>query len=174
MNSGLNGSLIVRAPVLLRHVISVSVAATVTATFAACTGRSDTVTPATVTTAQFQQLRWLEGNWIGSGGGIDDFYEGYHWVDDSTILKYEFPDSSFAAARDTSRIRLREGVVRSGANSHSWVAVSIDSMQATFAPERSVTNGFEWRRAGPSAWTARLTWDSSGVPRERTYNMRAR
>ena len=129
------------------------------------------VAPSTISLAQFQQLRWLEGLWSGSGGGIDAFYERYRWVDDSTIRKFDL-DGPGSAIKDSSDITLRAGVVRSGSPERSWIVVSLDSTSVTFAPERNASNGFEWRRTGAFEWTARLTWDSAGVARERTYNMK--
>jgi len=128
----------------------------------------------TISQAQFQQLRWLEGMWSGSGGGIDAFYERYKWVDDSTIRKFDIdaPGAS-TVVKDSGDITLRAGVVRSGSPERSWVVVSLDSTSVTFAPERNASNGFEWRRTGAFTWTARLTWDSAGVARERTYEMKA-
>lgn len=150
-----------------------------TASLVACerakteTATPPAVTPLAVTSAQFQQLRWLEGRWHGSGGGVDNFFEGYRWVDDSTIRKYDFADSTFSAPTDSSEIRLRDGVARSGSSTTSWVVVALDSIEVKFAPERGASNAFSWRRNGASAWTARLTWDSAGIARERVYEMRA-
>src|SRR5688500_17126538 len=80
-------------------------------------------TPLVVSAAQFGQLRWLEGTWRGRGGGIDAFFEGYRWVDDSTIRKVDFADSTLAVVRDSSDITLRGNRVRSGTESISWVVV---------------------------------------------------
>lgn len=129
--------------------------------------------PALVSTAQFQQLRWLGGAWRGSGGGYDGFFEGYRWVDDSTIRKYGFADSTMATISDSGDITLRGGAIRSVSPRSSYVATALDSTSVTFAPERGAADGFVWRSTGPGAWTARLAWDSAGVPRERIYEMRA-
>ena len=131
------------------------------------------ITPATVSPAQFAQLRWLEGQWRGEGGGVPTFFEGYRWVDDSTIRKHGFRDSTFRVPTDSGDITLRGGQVRSGSTERSYVVVALDSVSVRFAPERGVSNGFEWRRGAPGAWTARLTWDSAGVARERVYELRA-
>jgi hypothetical protein len=129
--------------------------------------------PLVVTAAQFQSLRWLEGTWRGSGGGFDGFYEGYRWLDDSTIRKFDFADSTLAVISDSGDITLRGGTVRSGSAASSYVVTALDSVSVHFAPERNVSNAFEWRLTAAGAWTARLTWDSAGVPRERVYEMRA-
>jgi hypothetical protein len=74
---------------------------------------------------------------------------------------------------DSGAITRRGGVVRSGSETRSWVVVALDSSHVRFEPERNAVNAFEWRRTAPGQWTARLTWDSAGVPRERLYEMRA-
>ena len=128
----------------------------------------------TVSQAQFQQLRWLEGDWKGSGGGVGDFYERYKWVDDSTIRTFDIDGAAASAAvKDSGEITLRASVVRSGTPAKPWVVVELDSTRAKFVAERNAANGFEWRHTGPGAWTARILWDSAGVARERTYEMRA-
>ncbi len=149
-------------------------ACVLTALLSACErGSSPDVTPAQVSSSQFQQLRWLEGDWRGSGGGVDAFYERYRWVDDSTIRKYDFSDSTLRVVTDSGEIVRRGSTVRSESPARSYVVVALDSASVRFAPERNATNGFEWRRTAPGAWTARLTWDSAGVARERMYEMRA-
>ena len=146
-----------------------------TTVLAACEVRKELppTPPLTVSQSEFQHLRWLEGSWRGSGGGIDAFFEGYRWVDDTTIRKYGFADSTLAVISDSGDIALRGGFVRSGFAERSYVVVELDSARARFTPEGNASNGFEWMRTGPGEWTARLTWDSAGVPRARTYTMRA-
>lgn len=140
----------------------------------ACTRADSPVDqPLNITLAQFQQLRWLEGTWRGSGEGYDAFFERYQWVNDSTIQKVGFTDSTLAIATDSSALMLRGEHVRSESPARSWVVVALDSIAARFAPERNAANGFEWRRTGDGAWTARITWDSANVARERLYEMRA-
>jgi hypothetical protein len=94
-------------------------------------------------------------------------------VNDSTIRKVDFADSTLAVVSDSGDITLRGNRVRSESPARSWVVVALDSTSVRFAPERSAANGFEWRRGTTGTWTARLTWDSAGVARERVYEMRA-
>src|SRR5262245_28887902 len=35
--------------------------------------------------SDFQKLRWLEGTWRGSDGGKGAFFEGYRFINDTTI-----------------------------------------------------------------------------------------
>jgi hypothetical protein len=131
------------------------------------------VAPLVVATRDFQHLRYLEGTWRGSGGGYDGFYERYRWMDDSTIRKYGYTDSTLAVISDSSEISLRANVVRSRSPRSSYVVVALDSTRALFAPERTGSNSFEWRPAGPGAWRATLMWDSAGTPRQVVYELRA-
>ncbi len=124
-----------------------------------------------VSTTEFAQLRWLEGSWRGSGAGVDAFFEGYRWVDDSTIRKVDYTDSTLASISNSRDIALRAGAVRSGTDARYYVLVALDPSSVRFAPGRGTTNGFEWRRTGDASWTARIIWDSAGVARERVYEM---
>lgn len=130
-------------------------------------------TAARVTVADFGRLRWLEGRWRGNGNEATPFFEAYRFLDDSTIQSYTFPDSTFEAASDSGMIRLRGDTVTSGWPEAQYVAIAIDSTSVHFAALPGSANDFSWRYAGPGAWTARLTWDSAGVARERIYEMRA-
>lgn len=162
------------SPPHIRLAVRATVLSAVLTAFATSCERPQTAAPGLdVSVAQFQQLRWLEGTWRGTGGGTDAFFEGYRWVDDSTIRKVDFADSTVAVVTDSGDIALRSNRVRSVSSTRSWVVVALDSTSVRFAPERNASNGFEWRRRAPGSWTARLTWDSAGVAKERVYEMRA-
>lgn len=133
---------------------------------------SASVVPAVVTPAQFVRLRWLSGQWRGTDAGGAPFYEGYRFLDDSTIQMYAYADSSGGQVNDSSRITLRTGMVVSGSEKMSWVVTAIDSIRVTFGSRRGATNGFSWTSVSADAWTARLTWDSAGTTQEKIYEMR--
>lgn len=71
--------------------------------------------PALVTRTQFAGLRWLAGRWHGVGFGplasVGSFYEGYEFVDDSTMRMYTYSDSTFTRATDSTRFELRGGIL---------------------------------------------------------------
>ena len=145
---------------------------------AACAGdrtgaRRPTGPAARVTLAEFGQLRWIEGRWRGAEVGGEPFFEAYGFVDDSTIRSYVYTDSTLTTLSDSGTIRWHGDSVTSGREGPNYVAVRFDSVSVEFAPLGEAANGFTWIYAGPGAWHARLTWDSAGVPRERTYDMRA-
>ena len=62
---------------------------------------------ASVTATDFQAIGWIEGTWRGTGGGVEPFIERYRLVDDSTLLRETFTDSSLSAINDSARIVLR-------------------------------------------------------------------
>ncbi|HSA55348.1 MAG TPA: hypothetical protein VLE53_06565 [Gemmatimonadaceae bacterium] len=126
-----------------------------------------------VTAEQFQGLRWLEGRWRGAEPGGAPFFESYRFVDDSTIQSYTYADSSFTAASDSGLIRLRGDSVTSGWPVPRYVVTAIATDSVYFAALPGAANDFTWRFVETGHWTARLTWDSAGVARERIYEMRA-
>jgi hypothetical protein len=128
---------------------------------------------ARVTLAQFGQLRWIEGRWRGAEVGGTPFFEAYGFVNDSTIRSYVYSDSTLTIVSDSGIILWRGDSITSGREAAHYVAVRFDSVSVEFAPLGAATNGFAWIHAGPGAWRARLIWDSAGVARERTYDMRA-
>jgi hypothetical protein len=130
-------------------------------------------TAATVTSAEFGQLSWLEGDWRGHGVDQSPFYERYRFVDDSTLLVESFADSTLAQVTRVSRVELRAGQVVDRGESSRYVLTELDSAQAFFAPLEGVSNSFRWRRgASPDTWTATVLWiDDSGARGERVYQL---
>jgi hypothetical protein len=126
--------------------------------------------PATVTPSDFESLRWLEGYWRGTGSGVPPFYESYEFVDDTTIVGFNYQDSTLTAVADSGRIMLSGGVLTSrGVNSLS-TATSIDSTHVRFEmPEAG--RSFTWTRVPPDAWSAHIEAMVLGERQERTYQM---
>lgn len=119
--------------------------------------------------ADFERLRWLEGNWRGAlpDGGF--FHERYHFVDDSTIVMHSFSDSTFTVVTDSSRITLRDGTVANEGGARS-VATALDSSSVSFSPERPGSNHFTWTRESADRWTASLR-SSGQAPRMTVYRL---
>jgi hypothetical protein len=127
-------------------------------------------TPAQVTAADFESLRWLEGFWRGTGGGVPAFYESYEFVDDSTIRGLNYSDSTLSQVSDSSRIVFSGGtIVSHGVNSSSPVT-EIDSNRVRFET-REAYRTFTWTRESNDAWSAHVTATILGDPQERTYQM---
>lgn len=107
--------------------------------------------PVTVTRTQFAGLRWLEGAWRGSGGSYAAFFEDFRWLDDSTVARRTFADSTLQEATETSEMVLRNGMlytVRNGTRGAPAVLLSGDSLQ--FGPRTL------WVRRSNDHWTAIL------------------
>ena len=121
--------------------------------------------PARVTPQQFAQLRWIVGDWRGSGtAGTRQapFYERYRFADDSTLLVESFADSTRRRVTETTRFELRGGRLGNAGTGPQWAATAIDSLGVAFGPAARVRNGFRWERAAsagrrPSAWRATIT-----------------
>ena len=129
-------------------------------------------TPATVTAAEFQRLRWLEGTWRGTGGGVAPFFERYRFVDDSTMRRYSYSDSSFAEISDSGTTTLRGARVASGDLEPEWQVTAVDSVSWRFESLREAGRGFTWSRTTDDLWTARLVWrDPENNARERIYTL---
>ncbi len=111
----------------------------------------------------FQRLRWMNGMWRGFMPDGKTFYERYRVLDDSTMVMHAFPDSTFGAPSDSSRILLRGGVVSNESGSARWVATRLDSTSVDFAPQRGAVNHFTWAQETPTQWNATLRWtDQNG------------
>jgi hypothetical protein len=91
------------------------------------------------TVADLQALRYLEGEWRGSGYEGGPFYESYRFVNDSTIEMTSWSDSTMTTPQERSEYALRNGVIRAD-NGGRLVRVDQD--------------GHHFRR-GSSAWTFR-------------------
>lgn len=126
-------------------------------------------TPGTFATADFARLRWLEGKWRGFMPDGNKFYESYTIENDSTIVKYGYPDSTFTNPNDRSVIALRGTTVSNDSENARWVVTRIDSTGADFAPERGATNHFTFTREDATKWSASLRWTEKGQPKTVVY-----
>lgn len=100
--------------------------------------------------ADFQALRYVEGDWRGSGYEGGPFYETYRFVDDSTIAMTAWTDSTMSNAREQSQYVFRDGIIRTDEDAR---LVKVDSAGHHFqAP------GYAWTFSPVSAdrWTARV------------------
>jgi hypothetical protein len=105
--------------------------------------------PIPVSPRAFASLGWLEGVWRGAGGGVDAFFEDFRWVDDSTVLRHSYADSTLAEVTETGEIRLRGGLAhqwREGRQRAGVVLLRNDSLQ--------FSSGVLWIRRSNDHWTA--------------------
>lgn len=126
--------------------------------------------PGTYTLDDFRRLRWLDGRWRGFMADGKTFYEQYRVVNDSTIVKHSFADSTFTNQSDSSRVQLRGGRISDESANSTWVVTRLDSTGVDFAPQRNATNYFTWAQESPTAWNATLRWtDNGGRPQSVVY-----
>lgn len=126
--------------------------------------------PLTIAAADLQKLKWIEGSWKGSGGGVPAFYERYR-LDGTALLV----DSLTAEGKvtETSRFELRNGEFRSGSATTGSVATVLDDKGITFEFVQTNRGSFRWERESANAWKAILKWPAAGTRAagERVYTM---
>ena len=129
-------------------------------------------TPKQITTGDLAKLRWIEGTWRGTGGGVPTFYERYKFENDSTLAVETLADETLSKVNETSRFELKDGHFGSNEGDSGSVATALDDNSITFAPLGKSKNHFRFQRESESSWKAILNWtDKDGAPKERTYLM---
>ena len=140
------------------------------------TTASPTPTPAPVpkeiVAADLAKLRWIEGSWRGTGGGVPTFYERYKFENDSTLVVEGLADETLKTVNDVSRFELKDGHFGYSDGEAGSVAIALDDNAVTFAPLGKSKNFYRWQRESEIVWKAVLNWtDKNGVPKERVYLM---
>jgi hypothetical protein len=130
-------------------------------------------TPAKLTAADLEKLRWIEGTWRGTGGGVEPFFERYRFENATTLAVDGFENEKLEKVTDTTRYELKDGEFGGGSEGSRYVAIAIDDNSITFAPAVKARNSFIWRRDSKDSWTAILSWPASGnkPAGERTYKL---
>lgn len=100
--------------------------------------------------ADFSGLRYLEGDWRGSGYEGGPFYESYRFVNDSTIEMTAWADSTMTTSRSQSQYLLRNGVIRTGDGAR---LVRIDDDGYHF---QGPSYGWSFRQVAEDRWTAKV------------------
>jgi hypothetical protein len=102
------------------------------------------------TVADLQALRYLEGEWRGSGYEGGPFYESYRFVNDSTIEMTSWSDSTMTTPQERSEYALRNGVIRAD-NGGRLVRVDQDGHHF-----RRGSSAWTFRQVSADRWTARV------------------
>lgn len=102
------------------------------------------------TAADLQALRYLEGDWRGSGYEGGPFYESYRFVNDSTIEMTAWTDSTMTAEGKRSQYMLRDGVIRTSDGAR---LVTVDEDGHHFQGQ-----SYRWtfKQLSPDRWTAQV------------------
>jgi hypothetical protein len=142
-----------------------------TASPAATPTTSPSPVPKLITPADLTKLRWIEGSWRGTGGGVPPFFERYKFENDSTLVVEGLADETLSKVNDTSRFELKDGHFGATDGNSGSVATALDDNSITFAPVGK-GNLFRFQRESENSWKAILNWtDKSGAPKERIYLM---
>ena len=116
---------------------------------------------------EFARLKWLEGQWKGSGG-TKPFYEAYRMTSKTMLEITHFSDDSFTTPTGKGSVYLERGRILHDSGNAQWAAVRLTPTSIEFEPVRNASNAFGWTRKSPDAWTAVLK--PKGRP-ETTYQM---
>ena len=124
------------------------------------------VAQTTFTKADFKKLRWLEGTWRGTGGGVEPFFERYRFIDDSTIEIDFLTDASLSTSSKKKKIVLVDGRILYG---DSTIASRLDSTSIDFD---SKNTPFSWLKKSKYLWLAKLYQSTAeGKKLVRTYTL---
>jgi hypothetical protein len=128
--------------------------------------------PLQITAADLGKLRWIEGTWRGTGGGVPPFYERYKFENDSTLVVEGLADETFTKVNETSRFELKDGHFGHSEGESGSLATALDDNSISFEPFGKPSNSFRFQRESNDSWKAILKWtDKTGAPKERVYNM---
>lgn len=128
--------------------------------------------PLPMTVADLAKLRWIEGSWRGTGGGVPAFYERYKFENDSTLLVETLTDETLSKVSEESRFELKDGHFGHSEAESGSVATAFDGNSITFSPLGKARNSFRFQRESDNSWKAILNWtDKDGAPKERVYLM---
>ena len=127
----------------------------------------------TFNTADLKKLRWIEGTWRGTGGGVPPFVERYKFESDTTLAVEGFEGENLDKVTDVTRFELKDGEFGGGSEGSRYVASAIDDKSITFEPVRKARNSFRWERESENSWKAILNSPATdqAPAKQRTYQM---
>lgn len=128
--------------------------------------------PMQITPADLRKLRWIEGTWRGTGGGVPTFYERYKFENETTLVVETLADETLTKATDVGRFELKDGHFGQNNGESGSVAIALDDNSISFAPYGKPSNHFRFQRNSENSWKAILNWtDKTGAAKERVYIM---
>jgi esterase/lipase len=120
-------------------------------------------------TAEVQNLRWIEGDWRGTENGQNPFYERYRFAGDDRIEMQSFKNEAMTeAGSDKSSTFFKEGAIYHQAGRGVWVAERTSKNEISFAPKENARNSFVWKMESPDVWTAEINFTGSDGQTKRT------
>ena len=124
------------------------------------------------TSSDFDQLRFLEGRWIGKAPDGSAFYEEYTFIGEGKMRSDRHSDSSYSKSTDGSIVALQSGQVTSTWNEFTWTASEIMPGKACFEPVNAPSS-FCWERKSDTEVHVTQRWtDESGAPQEYVVPLR--
>lgn len=127
--------------------------------------------PATVTRAEFRQLRWLEGAWRSTREGQRPTFERYSVMNDSTYVIQYLADSSLTSTRGTAMLRLRKGRLYQVSGQARWIATTVRADRISFVPDEIARTRITYRRESSARWIRTTTVDEPTGPREEVSHL---
>jgi hypothetical protein len=129
--------------------------------------------PRQLTAADLKNLRWIEGSWRGTGGGVPPFFERYRF-ESPTMLIVESLEGEKVTS--TSRYELKDGEFSTGSDAARAIATALDDKSITFEFVARQRGSFRWERVSPDSWKAVLNWPAanSRPAGERVYQLERR
>ena len=120
-----------------------------------------------------KKLRWIEGTWRGTGGGVAPFFERYKFESETTFAVESLEGEKLDKVIDVTRFELKAGEFGGGSEGSRYVASSIDDKSVTFVPVAKARNSFRWERESENSWKAILSWPATdkAPAGQRTYQM---
>lgn len=152
---------------MLKRLLTIFAFVCLTAAIAAQTGSK--LKP--LTADDLKQLRWIEGSWRGTGGGVPPFFERYRF-ESGTVLLVEHLDAGKVTSTSRYELTPAHQFVSGTGNSQS-TATSLDATSVTFEFAAKERGGYRWQRETADVWKAILFWPASGnrAAGERVYTM---
>jgi hypothetical protein len=115
--------------------------------------------PVSLTEADLQKLKWIEGSWRGTGGGMPPFFERYRFENPTALVVESLEGEKVTS---TSRYTLQKGEFSSGTDAARTVATVFDGTSVTFEFVTRSRGSFKWQRENANAWKAILTFPAAG------------
>ena len=122
----------------------------------------------------FQNLRWLLGDWRGSEeDGKNPFYERYSFVGKDRIEMQSFKDAAMTQRGEEKSVTfLKNGSIYHQAGQAVWVADRLNKREISFVPEENAQISFSWKMESPDIWTATIRFaDGDGRRVEKVYRL---
>ena len=118
------------------------------------------------TLRDFDNLKFLEGRWIGESPDGSVFYEEYTFMGEGKMRSDRHADASYSNSTDSSLVVLEAGQVTSTWNEFTWTASEILPGKACFLPVNAPSS-FCWERKSEKEVHVTQQWtDQSGQSQE--------